>query len=54
MQGARTCVKETMYALANKKADMATIRNQIRDDLKEFIWKQTKRNPMIFPILMEL
>ncbi|MCL2363344.1 MAG: ribonuclease J [Defluviitaleaceae bacterium] len=54
MQGARACVKETMYDLANKKADMATIRNRIRDDLKEFIWKQTKRNPMIFPILMEL
>ena len=35
-------------------ADWNKIKNEIRDALGEFLWKQTKRNPMILPIIMEV
>jgi hypothetical protein len=27
---------------------------EIRDSLSEFLWKRTKRSPMILPIIMEV
>jgi ribonuclease J len=55
MQGARTIVRESLYEIEQKNtADMQYIRSKIRDDLREFIWQRTKRNPMIFPILLEV
>jgi len=55
MQGARSIVSETLFEVEQKNtSDMQYIKNRIRDDLKEFIWQRTKRNPMIFPILLEV
>jgi ribonuclease J len=55
MQSARTIVIESLQGIERKQAsDMQYIRNQIRDDLREYIWQRTKRNPMIFPILLEV
>lgn len=34
--------------------DWNRIKNNIRDDLSEFIWKRMKRRPMILPIIMEV
>ncbi|MBR5047278.1 MAG: ribonuclease J [Eubacterium sp.] len=34
--------------------DWNRIKNAIRDDLSEFIWKRMKRRPMILPIIMEV
>ena len=34
--------------------DMMQIKNSIRDDVAKFIYKETKRRPMILPILMEV
>ena len=33
--------------------DWAKVKNTIRDDLGGFVWKRTKRRPMILPIIME-
>ena len=33
--------------------DWGRIKSQIKDDLSDFLWKQTKRSPMILPIIME-
>ncbi len=30
------------------------IKNNLKDELKDFIWKKTRRNPMILPIIMEI
>ncbi|MCQ2910882.1 MAG: ribonuclease J [Clostridia bacterium] len=30
------------------------IKNTLKDELKEFIWEKTRRNPMILPIIMEV
>ncbi len=34
--------------------DWGRIKTNIRDSLSEFIWKKTKRRPMILPIIMEV
>lgn len=33
--------------------DRAKMRNMMRDALSDFVWKKTKRNPMILPVIME-
>ncbi len=40
-------------AVGNRGSDWSRIKNAIRDDLGDFLWKRTKRRPMILPILME-
>lgn len=35
-------------------SDWGKIKNVIRDDLSDFLWKRMKRNPMILPIIMEV
>lgn len=34
--------------------DWAKIKNEVKDSLSDYIWKKTKRNPMILPIIMEI
>ena len=54
MEGARKVVQETFYDIERKHTqDKQYIKARIRDDLRDFIWQATKRNPMIFPILVE-
>lgn len=40
-------------AVGKNGSDWGRIKNAIRDDLGDFLWKRTKRKPMILPILME-
>ena len=35
-------------------SDWGKIKNIIRDDLSDYLWKKMKRNPMILPIIMEV
>jgi len=52
---ATSVVTETLFEMEQKNtADRQYIKNRIRDDLKDFIWQRTKRNPMIFPVLIEV
>ena len=41
-------------AVGKRGSDWSRIKNAIRDDLGDFLWKRTKRRPMILPILMEI
>ena len=34
--------------------EWSAIKSQIRDDLRNFIFKKTRRNPMILPIIMDI
>lgn len=38
----------------NGTTDWATIKGNLREDLKEYIFRKTKRNPMILPIIMDV
>lgn len=40
--------------LRHNVADWGKIKNEIRDSLSEYIWKKTKRSPMILPIIQEI
>ncbi len=46
--------KEIDRCVANSITDWSTIKSAIRDSLREYIYKTTKRNPMILPIIMEV
>ena len=54
MEGAKAVVADTLYEMEQKNtADKQYIKNKVKDDLRDYIWQKTKRNPMIFPILVE-
>ena len=54
MAGAKSVVSDTLYEMEQKNvSDKQYIKNMVKDDLREYIWQRTKRNPMIFPILVE-
>ena len=51
--------KELLYealdkCLMNRFADWNKIKLVIRDTMSEFLWKRTKRKPMILPIIMDI
>ena len=41
------------YCLERGISDWTKIKNTVKDDLSDFIWKRTKRRPMILPIILE-
>ncbi len=55
MEEARLLAEETVQdCLETVGADWNRIKGALRDDLSEFIWKKTKRRPMILPIIQEV
>lgn len=55
MEEARLITSETVDDLMDRGiSDWSKIKNEIRDALGAFVWKETKRRPMIIPIIMEL
>ncbi len=55
MEEARSVVEDTMMDCnAHHVTDWSKMKNAIRDSLGEFLWKRTKRRPMILPIIMEV
>ena len=55
MEEARKVVTNALYNCDQKNVtEWNYIRNAIKEDLKNFLWQKTKRNPMILPIIMEL
>ena len=55
MEEARTVVNEAVEGcLSRGIADWGKLKSSIKDALGEFVWKKTKRRPMILPIIMEI
>lgn len=55
MEEARAVVNDAVNdCLDRGVSDWGKLKNVIKDSLSEFIWKRTKRNPMILPIIMEV
>ena len=55
MDEARNIVEDAMsYCNSHHVTDWSKIKNTIRDSLGDFLWKRTKRRPMILPIIMEV
>ena len=55
LEEARTVVYTALdQCLNNNVSDWSKIKVDMRDALSEFLWKKTKRSPMILPIIMEV
>ena len=55
MDEARSVVNEAVEGcLSRGIADWGKLKSAIKDALGEFVWKKTKRRPMILPIIMEI
>ena len=55
MEEARHLLDGTMENCMDKHiTDWGKIKTEIKDALSEFVWKETKRRPMIIPIIMEV
>ena len=51
----RTLVTETIYACnANDITDWATLKTSIKTALSSYLYKTTRRSPMILPVIMEV
>ena len=54
MEHARQVVETALDScLENNITDWGKIKTEVKDALGEYLWKRTKRNPMILPIIME-
>ena len=55
MEGARDVARDAVEeCLERNITDWARIKTKIKDELSNYIWKKTKRNPMILPIITEV
>ncbi|MDE6891823.1 MAG: ribonuclease J [Lachnospiraceae bacterium] len=55
MEEARAVVNEAVEGcLSRGIADWGKLKSSIKDALGEFVWRKTKRRPMILPIIMEV
>jgi len=55
MEEAREVVRNALdRCLTRYITDWSRIKTEIKDSLSDFIWKKTKRTPMILPIIMEI
>lgn len=55
MEEAKMILHEALdKCLSNRNADWSRIKMVIRDTMSDFLWKRTKRKPMILPIIMDI
>ena len=55
MDDVKSFIKEEIDSMVEKHIrDWSTIKSTLKDDVRDFIFNKTKRNPMILPIIMEV
>lgn len=55
MDEAKEIVRNTLLDCEEKKiTDWATLKSNVRDELRAYLYEKTKRKPMILPIIMEI
>ena len=55
MEEAKQILDEKMqYCMDNNITDWSKIKSEVKEALGDFVWKETKRRPMIMPIIMEV
>ena len=42
------------YCVDHRITDWSKIKTEVKEAIGEFVWKETKRRPMILPIIMEV
>ena len=55
IEEARSVVESVVLdCLDNGITDWLKIKNSVKDELSDFLWKRIKRSPMVLPIIMEV
>lgn len=55
IEEAKEVVEEALDGCLNRGiSDWGKLKNVVRDSLSDYLWKKTKRSPMILPIIMEV
>ena len=55
MDGAKNVIKDVLRDCEDRNIkEWAYLKNNIKENLKEYLYTKTKRNPMILPIIMEV
>lgn len=55
LERATEVARDAVYnCLDHRVSDWSRIKNDIKDSLSEFLWKEIKRDPVILPIIMEV
>ncbi len=55
MEDVKSFIREEISLLENNHVtDWSTIKSTLKDDVRDFVFDRTKRNPMILPIIMEV
>ena len=55
MEEAKQILEEKMqYCMDSNITDWSKIKSEVKEALGDFVWKETKRRPMIMPIIMEV
>ena len=55
MDSAQQVVRGSLDSLAEQRiSDWGRIKNEVKNALSDFVWKETQRRPMILPIIMEV
>ena len=55
MDGAKNVIKDVLRDCEDRNIkEWAYLKNNIKENLKEYLYQRTKRNPMILPIIMEV
>ena len=55
MDDVKSYIREEIRDLESKHIrDWSTIKSTLKDDVRDFVFDRTKRNPMILPIIMEM
>ncbi|MDE6035203.1 MAG: ribonuclease J [Ruminococcus sp.] len=54
MTDARKCIKDILYGCSSAELrEWGFLKDKMRDELAEFIYRKTQRHPMILPVIME-
>lgn len=54
MRGAKEVIDKALVKLMEREVrEWSTIKNEVKDNLKDYLYQNTKRNPMILPIITE-
>ena len=55
MEQVKTFIREEIRGLESRHVtDWNVIKSTLKDDVRDFVFDKTKRNPMILPIIMEI
>ena len=54
LEDVRNVVIDTLNESQGKKTNLSTIKNSVREDLSDYLWRRLKRTPVIIPAVMEI